>query len=202
MSDSISLKVGIFGGGGVGKTCITLRYLKGDFTEGYIPTLEDEFSKVIEIEGKTVNLAIVDTAGQDDFAEMRYTYYTKVAGFIFVYDLSNSQTVNDLRSIIKEARDERDDDFIFVIAANKCDLFESGYDSSEFQKLETEFGCKVYATSAKNNTNIEEIFEYIVKLILSKKGPNKNKETKKKNSKSEERNENENENSGGCCKIA
>ena len=40
------ISIGFFGASG--KTEICLRYLKGGFTEGCTPTIEDEFSKVID----------------------------------------------------------------------------------------------------------------------------------------------------------
>lgn len=78
MSDENSIKIGIFGGGGVDKTCLSLRYLKGEYTDSYIPTIEDEFSKVIEVDNKPISLIVIDTAGQDDFSEMRFNYYSSI----------------------------------------------------------------------------------------------------------------------------
>ena len=45
--------IGVFGGG-VGKTCITLRFIKKEFNEGYIITNEDDFSKIIEVDNQPV----------------------------------------------------------------------------------------------------------------------------------------------------
>ena len=87
MSEILEIKIGVFGGGGVDKTELTLRYLKSEWTLGYIPTIEDEFAKIIDVDDKTVSLRVVDTAGQDDFAEMRYGYLAQVQGMMFYFVL-------------------------------------------------------------------------------------------------------------------
>lgn len=208
MSDTQAIKIGMFGGGGVGKTCITLRYLKGEFTEGYIPTIEDEFTKVVEIDGKAISLGVIDTAGQDDFAEMRYSYYSKVQGFVFVMDISNQQSIDDLKTIYNDASDASEDKVIGVIAANKADLRDEGrtdlVSKEECSKLEKELGCKVFETSAKANLNIDELFLYLVRQLVKRNAPAASK-TSDKSSKKPDESGNAGDNAsggGGCCLIA
>lgn len=205
MSDSEAMKIGMFGGGGVGKTCITLRYLKGEFSDGYIPTIEDEFSKTIEVDGKTVSLTVIDTAGQDDFAEMRYSYFKSVKGFVFVFDISNPQSIEDLRNIYKDAEDAVDDEIVCVIAANKADLRGDSNKTDlvpedEYKKLEDEFHCKVIETSAKVNKGIDELFLAIIREKLKPKGSSspEAKKTEKSSGSKKEKEGGE----GGCCNIA
>lgn len=204
MSDSKAFKIGMFGGGGVGKTCITLRYLKGEFTEGYIPTIEDEFSKVIEVDNQTISLSVIDTAGQDDFSEMRYSYFKQVQAFVFVIDISNKQSIDDFKSIYNDANDSVDDKIVCVIAANKVDLRKEGKEDlipkEEYSSLEKEFNCKVIETSAKDNTGIDELFLNVIRQLLNKDKPKQEKTSDKKASSSKKEKESGGE--GGCCLIA
>lgn len=195
------IKIGMFGGGGVGKTCITLRYLKGEFTEGYIPTIEDEFSKVVEINNQTISLIVIDTAGQDDFTEIRFNYYRQVQGFVFVFDISNPQSIEDLKTIYEDVKTTLDDEVKCVVAANKADLRDEGksdlVSTDDYKSIETELKTKIFETSAKTNLNIDDLFAYIVKQLLNKdkqeaKSPEKKQSTPKQNS----------ESGGGCCLIA
>lgn len=200
MSETKEVKIGMFGGGGVGKTCITLRFLKGEFTEGYIPTIEDQFSKVVEVDGKPISLSIVDTAGQDDFKEMRYSYYRQVTGFVLVFDIGNPQSIDDLREMYADIQDAVDGEVQCIVAANKADLRdENGSDlvpKEEYDKIKKEFKCEVLETSAKTGTNIEDLYIHLIKLIIgggSSKAPSQ--KTEKKEPKKQE-------DSGGCCNIA
>ena len=58
-------KVVIVGGGGVGKSCITLRFLHDSFEETYNPTIEDSYLKSnFMVDGVAHTIEILDTAGQ------------------------------------------------------------------------------------------------------------------------------------------
>ena len=58
-------KIVIVGGGGVGKSCITLRFLHDFFEDKYNPTLEDSYMKEnFMVDGEAYTLEILDTAGQ------------------------------------------------------------------------------------------------------------------------------------------
>ena len=163
-----SIKIGFFGCHG--KTAVCLRYLKGEFSEGYIPTIEDEFSKIITINDRSINLTIIDTAGQDDFAEMRYSYFKLVNGSIIFVDISNPSSIDDLRMIYDDMKDSIDDDPIIVIGALNADLRddptisqETLISKGEIQNLSSEFDCEVFECSAKTNLNIDNLIHTLAK---------------------------------------
>ena len=58
-------KIVIVGGGGVGKSCITLRFLHDSFEETYDPTIEDSYlMSNFMVDGVAHNIEVLDTAGQ------------------------------------------------------------------------------------------------------------------------------------------
>lgn len=55
------INVVMLGGGAVGKSSITVQFCYKKFEETYDPTLEDSYKTKITIDGKTVDLCIIDT---------------------------------------------------------------------------------------------------------------------------------------------
>ena len=53
------------GGGGVGKSSLTIRLVTDNFLDEYDPTIEDSYRKQVSIDDKPVLLDILDTAGQE-----------------------------------------------------------------------------------------------------------------------------------------
>jgi Ras-related protein Rab-8A len=53
-----------------------------------------------------------------------------------------------------------------VLIGNKCDVDNREVSTEEGQNLASEFNLKYFETSALNNTNIEEAFNYLTQDIL------------------------------------
>lgn len=50
-----------------GKTCLIEQYLNGHFLHSYTPTVKDEFTRKVDIEGAPVDLTITDMAGFEEY---------------------------------------------------------------------------------------------------------------------------------------
>ncbi|XP_010182121.1 PREDICTED: GTP-binding protein Di-Ras2-like, partial [Mesitornis unicolor] len=60
-------RVVVFGAGGVGKSSLVLRFVKGTFRDTYIPTIEDTYRQVISCDKSVCTLQITDTTGSHQF---------------------------------------------------------------------------------------------------------------------------------------
>ena len=54
------LKVIVLGWAGVGKSSLSLRFIKNEFPEEYEPTIENTYSKSVEVNGYTYKLDLLD----------------------------------------------------------------------------------------------------------------------------------------------
>ena len=58
-------KLVVVGGGGVGKSALTIQFIQSHFVDEYDPTIEDSYRKQCVIDEEVALLDILDTAGQE-----------------------------------------------------------------------------------------------------------------------------------------
>ncbi|KAF0981428.1 hypothetical protein FDP41_012085 [Naegleria fowleri] len=61
--ESKDIKVLVLGATAVGKSALCSQYLKGIFPSQHVATVEDQFKKVVDIDGETTSIHILDTWG-------------------------------------------------------------------------------------------------------------------------------------------
>ncbi|KAI6709073.1 hypothetical protein PZA11_000394 [Diplocarpon coronariae] len=91
---SYSKKIVVVGDGGCGKTCLLISYSQGYFPEKYVPTVFENYITYPShpASGKTVELALWDTAGQEEYDRLRPLSYpeTDLLFVCFAIDCPNS----------------------------------------------------------------------------------------------------------------
>ena len=190
MFDEEVINVLVQGAGAVGKTSITLQFVKGEFTESYVPTIEDEFNRTIEIDGKSHTMVIIDTAGQEDFKDLRFYHIRGANCFIMVYAVDDENSLNYIQELYDDILSVKRKQPPMLILGNKCDLptpFALTKEQAESMSRQKLGGIPVIETSAKLNINITESIETIARMFLGCY----NVDQKNSDNKSEK----------GCCNI-
>ena len=81
----IPLQVVILGGGGVGKSALTIQFVSSKFIETYDPSkvhcciltlvaIEDSYRKQVTLDDTIYMVSVLDTAGQEEYSAMRDQY--------------------------------------------------------------------------------------------------------------------------------
>lgn len=167
-------KVVVFGAGAVGKSCLVIQFVQGYFVTDYDPTIEDTYKRQLTVNGESVTLDILDTAGQDDFAPMRTTYMRQGKGFLIVYAIDDRASFEEVDNFYNELKRTKNSEKIpIVLCGNKCDL----EDRRVIAKAEgEELARKIcsekcfFETSALSNTNIEESFKAVIEAMRDSGG--------------------------------
>jgi len=162
------LRVVVVGGGGVGKSALTVRFIQGNFVEKYDPTIEDSYRKQVDVDGVPFMLDVMDTAGQEEYSALRDSYMKTGQGFILVYDITTMtsfEQATKLRIQIVRIKDDNED-IPIVLVGNKCDLEKERQVAREKgEELAKKFRLGFIEVSAKANNGVNEMFYELVRRI-------------------------------------
>ncbi|KAG8183288.1 hypothetical protein JTE90_004908 [Oedothorax gibbosus] len=165
-------RVVVFGAGGVGKSSLVLRFVKGSFCETYIPTVEDTYRQVITCNRNIYTLQITDTTGSHQFPAMQRLNISKGHAFILVYSVTSKQSLEELAPIFALIREVKVslEGIPMMLVGNKSDEEEGTrevpYDSGLSQSHK--WNCNFMETSAKNNSNVKEMFQELLNMEKSR----------------------------------
>lgn len=160
-------KLVVVGGGGVGKSALTIQLIQSHFVDEYDPTIEDSYRKQCAVDGEPAILDVLDTAGQEEYLAMREQYMRTGEGFLLVYLINLRHSMEELHSFYEQILRVKDAERVpCVVVGNKCDLdLERQVSFDEGLQLANSFGCIFLETSAKRRINVEEAFYDLVRAV-------------------------------------
>ena len=174
-----AMRVITLGESGVGKTSIIRRYIHNIFDENNLSTIGLNFSfKEVKLKnGKSINIKLIDTAGQEKYKALAKSYFKNVDAVLFVFSLNNQDSFDNMKNWINLFNDNHNgkEGIPKYLIGNKAD------EKREVQKnMVDEFlsknKYKYFETSAKDNNGIDELFQELSEdlyTILIEAGSNK-----------------------------
>lgn len=167
---SESIKVVLIGNSGVGKTCISQRYISNTYSCQEGSTVgASYFQKKLQINGKTIQLDIWDTAGQEKYRAMGRMFYKDAYIVLLIYDITNKQSFKDLKNIwIEEIKKSGEKHMVLAIVGNKSDRYlEEQVNEDEARKYAEEIGAVFGLVSAKTGDCIKVLFDNVVEKYFN-----------------------------------
>ncbi|KAJ3379215.1 hypothetical protein HDU92_006833 [Lobulomyces angularis] len=111
----------VVGSGGVGKSCLTIRFLKDEFSNEYDPTIEENYRKQISVDQSSATVNIIDTAGQQEYTALRDQHLKDGKGFLLVFALNDKSTLEEVKQLRDQILKLKDTKKVpIVICGNKC----------------------------------------------------------------------------------
>ena len=126
--DNITCKVVLVGESGVGKTCIIQRYVNNNYNENTESTSASTYTyKVVDYKqfNKSISFDIWDTAGQELYRALAKNFYLNASIGILVYDIRRKESFESIKDYwYEQLKISGEDNMVFGVAGNKCDLFQ------------------------------------------------------------------------------
>ncbi|XP_072295189.1 GTP-binding protein Di-Ras1a [Eucyclogobius newberryi] len=157
----------VFGAGGVGKSSLVLRFVKGTFRDTYIPTVEDTYRQVISCDKSVCTLQITDTTGSHQFPAMQRLSISKGHAFVLVYSITSRQSLEEIKPIYQQIVSIKGsvESIPIMLVGNKSDeISQREVDTSQAEAQAKQWKCAFMETSAKTNYNVTELFQELLSL--------------------------------------
>lgn len=171
---SFNFKFLILGDSQIGKTSILERYVNDSFKENYLVTVGvDKRFKYVKANGFDIDITLTDTAGQERFRSLSKMSYKNADGILVGFALNAPDTLESVSYWIDQINNNtsKGGNVSLVLFGNKCDDEKNiAIKKEKIDEISSKYGLKYFETSAKLDINIKNIFEYLVKETIVKKG--------------------------------
>ncbi|XP_033121699.1 ras-like GTP-binding protein Rho1 isoform X2 [Anneissia japonica] len=180
---AIRKKLVIVGDGACGKTCLLIVFSKDQFPEVYVPTVFENYVADIEVDNKQVELALWDTAGQEDYDRLRPLSYPDTDVILMCFSIDNPDSLENIPEKWTPEVKHFCPNVPVILVGNKKDLRNDDNTRKELAKMKQEpvkteegraMADKIQAfqyleCSAKANEGVREVFETATRAALQVK---------------------------------
>jgi len=186
---AIRKKLVIVGDGACGKTCLLIVFSKDQFPEVYVPTVFENYVADIEVDGKQVELALWDTAGQEDYDRLRPLSYPDTDVILMCFSIDSPDSLENIPEKWTPEVKHFCPNVPIILVGNKKDLRNDNNTIHELSKMKQEpvkiddgkaMAEKISAfsyleCSAKTKDGVREVFETATRAALQVRKKKKGK---------------------------
>lgn len=190
-----NIKCVVVGDGAVGKTCLLISYTTNAFPGEYIPTVFDNYSANVMVDGKPINLGLWDTAGQEDYDRLRPLSYPQTDVFIVAFSIISTNSLDNVQSKWVPEIQHHAPGVPIILVGTKSDLRSDTAMIAQLQQkgLEMVTTAKIktmsewiagqngqmlqefWECSALTQEKLKDVFDGAIKAALNKPKPKKSK---------------------------
>lgn len=164
-------KIVVVGDGGCGKTCLLIVYAQNRFPEAYIPTVFENYVTNRQFDGKIFEIALWDTAGQEEYDRLRPLSYPESHVILIVFSVDFPVSLANVQDKWYPEVAHFCEGTPLILVATKTDLRRDDNTrrmlGAQGQKPVTpeqgaevaqEIGAKYIECSAKTGSGVQEVF--------------------------------------------
>jgi small GTP-binding protein len=173
-----NIKCVVVGDGAVGKTCLLISYTTNAFPGEYIPTVFDNYSANVMVDGKPIQLGLWDTAGQEDYDRLRPLSYPQTDVFLVCFSIISRSSYENVRTKWIPEIKHHVEEAPFLLVGTKMDLRNdqevlkkvgNPISTKEGEALAQELGARSYVEcSALTQDGLKNVFDEAIRAAMSK----------------------------------
>jgi len=189
-----TIKLVVVGDGAIGKTSLLISYTTKAFPKTeYIPTVFDNYNAIEECDSQPINLILWDTAGQEEYDNIRTMNYPGTDCVIICYSVESRTSFKNIETKWLPELEKYCQGAVRIFAGLKCDLLE---DPEVLKKIEARGETPVtvedgeqltsklggqahFRVSAMSGTNVNELFINAMQVTVRGKSRSNSRVTKK-----------------------
>jgi len=196
MADSVmKRKLVIIGDGACGKTSLLNVFTLGHFPPQYVPTVFESYVTDCRVDGKLVQLALWDTAGQEDYERLRPLAYAKAHVILIGFSVDMPDSYENVQAKWAEEARELCPGIPLILVGLKKDLRDNEQAKARMQRNSQKFktpqdgmdmceriGARKYIEcSSLLGDGVDDVFEAATRAAMITRGKGRT--------------------SGGCCIV-
>ncbi|TAQ84251.1 hypothetical protein B7494_g7420 [Chlorociboria aeruginascens] len=173
-------KLVIIGDGACGKTSLLSVFTLGYFPTHYVPTVFENYVTDCRVDGKSVQLALWDTAGQEDYERLRPLAYSKAHVILIGFSIDTPDSLDNVKHKWVDEANERCPNVPIILVGLKKDLREDPVAIEEMRlrsqqfvtfkeanAIGTEIGARKYLEcSSLTGDGVDDVFEAATRAAL------------------------------------
>ncbi|KAH9176439.1 ras family-domain-containing protein [Lactarius sanguifluus] len=201
-------KLVIVGDGACGKTSLLCSFALGEFPKEYQPTIFENYVAEIRLDGKAVQLALWDTAGQEEYERLRPLSYSKSHVILIAFAIDTPDSLDNVTvKWIEEVRSICGPVIPIILVGCKADLRPSNdpnndryVSRAQAERVAQSIGARAYKEcSALKIEGVDDVFEAATRAsMLMREGVSGGTNARRRSSISGDRDASH---GGRCCII-
>lgn len=173
MQDNKNIKCVVVGDGAVGKTCLLISYSTNTFPTEYVPTVFDNYSTNVMVDSNVITLGLWDTAGQEDYDQIRPLSYPKTDLFLATFNVVHRPSFENVRTKWYPELNKHCPGVPIILVGTKIDLRnDPSYQGrtisyEEGRRMARDINAEMYLEcSALTMEGVKDIFDNVIKKVL------------------------------------